>query len=357
MRSFETRSSGWAVLAGLSASAAMLAKYWSIFLLAGLALAALTDARRGGYFRSRAPWITAAVGALLLAPHLVWLWANDFIPMSYAVGVHKLASLGEAAGSALWYLAGAAGYVALPVLLVAAACRPSPAAVRDMLRPAEPSRQFAATAFWTPLLLPPLVTVATGLELNPIWSIAGLTLLPVMSISSPHLSISRNSIRSIVALAVAFPLLAVVTAPAIAIVTHTMGLVSPTAAHGRLLAERVEKEWRKSTHRPLRLVGGDLDLANVVAFYLPEKPSTFPFSEPQLAPWATEARIARDGIAVVCHATGPDCLHQKVNWPTHLLWTKSPRPPGHRIVIELERSFLGWAGRPAPYLIVIIPPM
>jgi 4-amino-4-deoxy-L-arabinose transferase-like glycosyltransferase len=50
LRSFETRSSGYATLAGLAAAAAMLSKYWSFFLLVSLGLAALTDPRRGAYF-------------------------------------------------------------------------------------------------------------------------------------------------------------------------------------------------------------------------------------------------------------------------------------------------------------------
>ena len=80
IRSFETREPRWAALAGAAAAAAMLGKYWSIFLLAGLALAALFDARRASYFRSAAPWVTVGVGALLLAPHLVWLAQHDFMP-------------------------------------------------------------------------------------------------------------------------------------------------------------------------------------------------------------------------------------------------------------------------------------
>jgi 4-amino-4-deoxy-L-arabinose transferase-like glycosyltransferase len=73
IRSYDTRAPLWAALAGAAAAAAMLGKYWSIFLLAGLALAAITDVRRAAYFRSAAPWITIAVGALLLAPHFIWL--------------------------------------------------------------------------------------------------------------------------------------------------------------------------------------------------------------------------------------------------------------------------------------------
>ena len=48
LRSFETRNAGWAVLAGIGAAAAMLGKYWSFVLLAGLGLAALADPRRAG---------------------------------------------------------------------------------------------------------------------------------------------------------------------------------------------------------------------------------------------------------------------------------------------------------------------
>ena len=54
--SFETRRAGWAAIAGLAAGAAMLGKYWSIFLLAGLGLAALTDPRRAASFLDRDAW-------------------------------------------------------------------------------------------------------------------------------------------------------------------------------------------------------------------------------------------------------------------------------------------------------------
>ena len=68
LRSFETRRAFDAALAGLAAAAAMYGKYWSIFLLAALAFAALADPRRRDYFRSPAPWVTIAVGAVALAP-------------------------------------------------------------------------------------------------------------------------------------------------------------------------------------------------------------------------------------------------------------------------------------------------
>ena len=120
LRSFETRSMAFAALAGLGAGAAMLGKYWSVTLLAGLALAALADPRRRSYFASAAPWVTVAVGALVLAPHVAWLVAHDFAPFGYAAGHVASADFWSALVSTLGYVAGILGYIAAPIALAVA---------------------------------------------------------------------------------------------------------------------------------------------------------------------------------------------------------------------------------------------
>ena len=140
LRSFETRRASFAALAGLAAAAAMLGKYWSLFLLVGLGLAALADARRGAYFRSAAPWVTIAVGAAALSPHLAWLVAHDFAPFVYATNAHP-GTMMDAVRSALVYPFGALLYVALPIILVCAAARPRWLAIRDTMWPAEAQRR------------------------------------------------------------------------------------------------------------------------------------------------------------------------------------------------------------------------
>src|SRR5262249_58049281 len=87
--SYEPRSVLGAARAGAAAAAAMMGKYWSVFLLAGLGIAALTDPRRAQYFRSPAPWVTIAFGAVLFAPHVRWLIGQGFAPFSYAVVAHQ----------------------------------------------------------------------------------------------------------------------------------------------------------------------------------------------------------------------------------------------------------------------------
>ena len=81
LRSFEPGMRIGPRSAGLAAAAAMLGKYWSVFLLPGWAWPRSCDQRRWPIFAQPAPWITIAVGAWSQSPpHVAWLIANDFPP-------------------------------------------------------------------------------------------------------------------------------------------------------------------------------------------------------------------------------------------------------------------------------------
>jgi hypothetical protein len=215
LRSYKTRSRVYAALAGCGAAACMLGKYWSVFLLAGLLLAALIDQRRAGYFRSAAPWITVAVGLIVIAPHLLWLVQHDFEPFGYAMYVHGAKSFADTAYSALGYLAGSIGYVAIPVIIALIAGRPSRATLADIMWPGDTERRLAAAAFWAPLLLPVAAAVATGTDITSLWSMSAWTLLPVLLLSPPAMTISGLDTRRLLAFAVALPLVMLIVSPAI----------------------------------------------------------------------------------------------------------------------------------------------
>src|SRR5499427_161137 len=298
LRSFETRRPFDAALAGLFAAASMYGKYWSIFLLLGLGVAALSDSRRAAYFRSPAPWVTIAVGALALAPHVAWLIANDFAPFFYAMVLHGAGSLASTLTDSLGYLAGSAAYVALPLVIVFTIARRSRAAVKDMAWPSSPPRRLAAAAFWAVLLAPALIAPLAGLRLVSLWSMSAFTLLPVMLLSSPLVAITRRDAVGVFALAVAFPFVMVAIAPAIAFAIHSAG-PAPASAHGSLLAQPIEQLWRETTDRPLRIFSGFDELTDGASFYMPSHPLAVHLLDGTASP-AMEERIARDGIALLC---------------------------------------------------------
>jgi hypothetical protein len=348
LRSYETRKPGYAVLAGLAAAAAMLGKYWSIVLLLGLAIAALADPRRSAYLRSPAPWLTMAAGIVGLAPHLAWLYADGFKSFDYAMESHA-ATAWAGLLSGLGYVVGAAGYLAGPTLIAVMAARPSWSAVADTAWPRTPERRLVLLAFLLPLLLPIAAAVAAKEEIVSLWSIGSMTLFPVVLLSSAQVTITRSHLRRILVLAMAAPIIMAALAPAIAVVIHRRG-VPNHATHYRLVAQAVEKVWRQTTDRPLRLIGSYDNLLYGTLFYFPEQPSTLEIMNPLVTPWTDAARVAREGIALFCPADLTGCV-QRMNERA------ASGPAGQRVEVELSRTYFGIADTPERYLIVTIPPM
>jgi 4-amino-4-deoxy-L-arabinose transferase-like glycosyltransferase len=344
--SFESRRAGFAALAGFAAGAAMLGKYWSIFLLAGLGLAALSDPRRAAYFRSPAPWLTIAAGAAVLAPHVFWIATHGFTTVDFAFTSHAT-TLAHAAVGSLYFLASVLGYIVVPIGLGALATLPNLAAIKDTLRPAQPERRTILIAFAAPLVLAALVAVAARAELDPLWSMSAMTLLPVVLFASPLVHVNRAAAVYLLTFAIIFPLLLLAASPVIALVIHRQG-VTNYASHYRLIAQAVEQAWRAQTDKPLRIVGGNRPVVDGSNFYFSDPPATFVVTEPRRTPWVNEARIAREGIAIVCPRAEPACLKE--------LDAYVARYGGKTQGVTLARRFFGASDTPVDYQIAIIPP-
>jgi 4-amino-4-deoxy-L-arabinose transferase-like glycosyltransferase len=340
LRSYETRSKLYAALAGIGAAGCMLGKYWSVFLLIGLALTALIDRRRVQYFFSATPWITVASGAIVLAPHLIWLVQNDFAPFGYAMYIHGAKPFGSTVIAALGYVAGSIGYVAIPIIVVLVAARPDRATSRDMLWPQDDRRRFAALAFWLPFLLPAIGAVASGTEITSLWSMPAWTLLPVLLLSSPAVTFRAIDTQRVLIAAIAVPLVMLIAAPAIAVMVHRNG-PPPAAAQGQLLAAQVERVWAQATQAPLRYVGGDADIAYSVAAYAYDKPQALPGMPP---PDAT--RLRQSGMVLLCFAGDTGCVSL----------ARAHNPDGGVMTTEIWRYYWGVPGKPQRYNIVIVPP-
>jgi len=346
LQSFETRRPGWAALAGIGAGASMLGKYWSVFLLAGLGLAALMDPRRAAYFRSPAPWVTIAAGAAVLAPHLLFIATHGFTTVGFAFTSHATTLASAAAGS-LYFIASVIGYIAAPIVLGALATAPSAAAIKDTLAPATLERRMVLVAFAAPLLLAALTAIVARAQLDPLWSMSAMTLLPVVLFSSPLVAVKRAAAVGVLALAIVFPLVMVAAAPVIALVIHRQG-VPNYAGHYQLIARAVEDAWRAKTDQPLRIVGGNRPVVDGSNFYFTGRPATFVLTEPARTPWVDQARIEREGIAIVCPQAEASCVQDMDAY--------AARYGARAEEVTIGRSYFGTTDTPTQYRIAIIPP-
>jgi len=343
LRSFRTRSFGWSVLAGLAAALSLYGKYWSVMLIAGLAVAAMSDVRRATYFRSPAPWITTASGLIALAPHLAWLVQHDFPSVSYALTGHAERSLGAGVMHALGYLAGVAGYAVVPVVIVLIGARPGATLALDLVWPRDRERRLAAACFWAPLLMPALVAPLAGIKLTSLWSMSAFSLLPVLLLSPPAIRLRANDVRHLLRAAVAFPILALVVAPIIARETQRAG-PPPANAQARLLAAEIERQWHIVSRRPLRFVDGDLDIAYAVAAYAADAPRALPKLPP---PRASE--VAQAGVVLVCFAQDAPCN-------ATIAEKAAAQGGGRTSTTTIVRDLLGIPGKPQAYTVIIVPP-
>lgn len=343
LRSYRTHSVWWAALAGICAAAAMLTKYWSVFLLAGLALAALIDKRRIDYLKSPAPWVAIVVGAAALAPHLVWLVRHDFAPFTYAIVVHGEKPFASTLISVLGYIGGSAAYIAVPLIVVAVMVRLKPAVFADMAWPRETERRLAALAFWLPFLLPAIGAVAGRSEIVSLWSMPAFTLLSILLLSPQGVTVRAVDTQRLLIAAIVVPLVMLIAAPAIAYIAQRNN--PPAAsAQAHLLARQVEEAWRQVTPEPLRFVGGEADLAYGVVTYAANRLHALTDMPP---PDATE--LARAGAVYVCLAEDQGCRLKAAEL--------AAKVPGSRTVEStLLRAFLRSIGKPQRYTLILVPP-
>lgn len=344
LRSYKTLRPRAAAFAGIFAAASMLGKYWSIFLLAGLVIAALADRRRQAYFRSAAPWLTVMVGAALIAPHLIWLYDHDFVTFKYASTAHEAKPLTATLIASLGYLAGSFGYVALPVIIVLAVARANLATLREMAWPSDVDRRLVALAFWAPLLLPIVGSLLAGIEVTSLWSMSAWTLLPVMLLSPREVTWRPADSERVAAFAVVLPLILLLAAPFIAAQNKPKGPPSP-AAQAPLLAREVERLWHQTMPYPLRYIGGDGDIVLPVTAYASDRPRAL---IPGFLVPPDPVALRHAGMVQLCLAEDQACLARAKaeigDAPTQVSQTTIVQTPGQP------------GAEPRRYTVMVVPP-
>jgi len=282
------------------------------------------------------PWIAAAAGLLVLAPHLVWI-ANGG-SSTFAFAQDTLGSETSAMSKSVSYLLGVVAYIAAPIVIMVL-LQPPRAAVRDMLLPQAPERRLMLLILIIALVLPAVVNLARPVRLTPIWTIPNWTLLPVVLLASPLVAVSRAAAIRILAAALALPIAAVIAAPVVALTIHHLGRADQHARY-RLIADAITATWRAATTQPLRIVSGGGESLNGVAFYLSDAAP--------LAPWIARERIKTQGIALVCPVEAKDCIDE--------IDRIDQARTAVRREVELARSYLGIRGRTVRYVIAAVPP-
>lgn len=348
LRAFETRGVLWSAAAGVAAALAMLGKYYSFYLIAGLVVAALSHPGRWTYLKSSSPWISAIAGLAVLSPHLYWLVANDFPTVEYAFSVHGFSSQLDILKSNAEYLTGAIGYVALPVVVYLLAVRPDRRVLVRAFWPSDPELRMLVVLLAVPLLLPLLSAPFLGVKLTSLWTMQAWFLLPVVLLAPDAVVLPRRAAIGVAVFVLAIAAAVTAASPGIAWVYH-FRTDEDGSAYYRQVSEEISAAWRQSTGTPLRIVLGDRNFAVAASFYSSDHPDSVPGFELWRAPWVTEARLQREGFVVVCSADDVPCTSMA-------LQRAAGDPLARTREIEVPNRYLGHISATKRFHILIVPP-
>jgi 4-amino-4-deoxy-L-arabinose transferase-like glycosyltransferase len=305
------RHLGYWVLLGVALGLAWWAKYFMIVLAVPLALFLVLDPGARRRLSESGPWIAAAVALAIMAPHLVWLIQNDFLPFGYAEAraapargvLDHLLNPAEFLGGQAFFL--------LPAMAIAAPLFwPRPKCGGQSVADAFDRRIVGLLAFGPALTLLAL-SLITGRGTNAMWGFPLWLFLGLFIVMTWPTALYPARLASIGALWGAVSAIFVTAFVA----DYT---VLPDLDHryraaffpGDLLSAAIVKRFDAATGRkPVYIIGSMWDGGNV-AHYSSERPQPRVLIDglPRRAPWINLADLRERGAALVWTDGDPNVL-------------------------------------------------
>jgi 4-amino-4-deoxy-L-arabinose transferase-like glycosyltransferase len=349
LRSFETRAFGWAVAAGATAALAMLGKYYSVFLIGSLAVAAICHPQRRVYFGTWAPWISIATGFAALVPHMYWLATTGAKPFAYALDRHSGKALGPSLLEALLFVLGIALVLAVPAAICAVIAGDRLKTLRSELRAINPGLLLLFYVSVGTVVFPAITTVVLGTDMPLLWALQGLFLFVILIVCGPKFPIPRfHSVNVAAAVFVMAVLAVLLAAPAHALYRNYYPLHEGRNFY-QLSAAELTRQWHAQSDAAIPAVGGDEGLAFALAFYSPDHPI---FDERVVHPHGLElpADVTfEQGWAAMCYIEDKDCITATEN-----VAARSQRFV--RSEFAVQSTLLGQPGATQRFAAFIVPP-
>lgn len=282
---------------GCACGLAVLAKYYSAFLLASMLIYLMVNKENRVHFFGIKLWSAAVIFMAVLAPHLYWGGIHGFSTLSY--GMNR-SNGGGGWQAHIWQplrFALVQSMVLAPVILMAillsGKIKPN---LTNWFNNKEP--RFILTFTLLPFLLTLLVSVVFGLRLKsmwgtPLWPLAGIALLRLWQ---PQ----RLNVKYFIALWLFLFLLApLVYVTQLLVGPHVRSHVSRAHFPGKEIALFTAQEWRERYDKALPAVGGSLWLAGNIAFYAPERPPVYVDLEHGKSLWMDDREFRESGGVIV----------------------------------------------------------
>jgi 4-amino-4-deoxy-L-arabinose transferase-like glycosyltransferase len=292
------RVADWLLL-GLALGLALWAKYFVAVLAVplGLFLLADRDARRA--LATPGPWVALAAALVVMAPHLVWLVHNDFLPFAYA-SARAMPSRGlvDHIVHPLVFAVSQAGAL-VPALVIALPLRwPRPAA--RLVQADDFDRRIVTLLAFGPAATVVALSLVSGRGLVAMWGYPLWLFLGLWIVMTAGATIDQQRLARVAGLwAIVFIGLAGAFIVNYTVLPPIDQRYRAAFFPGDRLAGEIAQRFRAATGQPLRYVIASMWAGGNVAHYSAEHPRVLIDGDPHRAPWIDLADLKARGAAVV----------------------------------------------------------
>lgn len=325
VRAIDRQSVGASILFGVMAAIDMLSKYYAALLIVTCICAALVHPARKVYLRSAFPWLSAAIGALVFAPHLYWLSHNNYSTLHY-FGRETGHGVGFIIRQVAVLIGECIAYNAVAAAFVMAATRTSPKdwLVRMRARMRDDRFRFLIVLALVPAGLTIVCSALFRVNISSNTMIGVFCLMPVVFLDLAEPADTAKLQRTTIAAVGLLSAISLLAAPALA------AIGTRDLAATRNMALQLDQLWTSNTQMPLRYIAGDEPYSEKMAFYLPERPQEFILFNFAAAPWVTPDDLARNGFTAVCSSQDAKCIARARKFAPGRIVAKTILLPGRK---------------------------
>lgn len=338
-------------LFGILAAVAVLAKYYSMLLLAACIVASFAvPARAWRFYRSPAPYVAVAAFMLAMTPHLVWMLERASTPLDYAFKAGAANPVAAARGPAMALaFTVQASLLLLPVAIITwLLARPRPIADnrRYWRSTSHPHERALILLTVVPYVLTIALVFAFHLRGAVAWAMPVFVCLPALiaaRISRIPEWLSQRAPRLAV-IAVVATVITGQTAARIAVTRGVDGVSEPR----REIAEAVTELWHSTQAGPLPIIAGDQRLTSAAVIFSADHPQGWPSFSATQAPWIDPAIASQTGFIGLCRPADSSCIE---------LASKAAGGRGLRCTIMRRVEYLGAQGPWFEAIVFLVPPV
>jgi 4-amino-4-deoxy-L-arabinose transferase-like glycosyltransferase len=298
------------VLTGLFAGLSLMAKYYTVTLLASMFLFLLANSSNRKQLSTMPPYLGLITCLAVIAPHVMWLFSHEFVTVTYVFARAK--SIPSWTNHFFFpaQFAWQQFEALLPAIILFGLLFLGRKPAQDKpLQISTSNKQFLFYVGLGPFLLTLLLSFVCGTNLRagwgmPLWSLVGIMLFTLAqpSLTKTKLYVFITGIFILMA--------SLLTGYSLSLIRSN----SPSSANfpGQIIADTLAQVWQDNYHTKLDYVAGSRWIGGNIGFYSKDHPAVFPEWNTQHAPWINQTDLRKKGAIFVWEITANENLPDNI---------------------------------------------